>query len=96
MNYELGANVVVYPGTVIGDGCKIGDNVVLDRTANVGTFTNPRFRALSGTQIYSTDAATAGQLLVNTATPYNDAAEARASSSHRETPSPAWAARTGG
>src|SRR5918999_1276900 len=31
MNYELGANVVVYPGTVIGEGCKIGDNVVLGK-----------------------------------------------------------------
>jgi acetyltransferase-like isoleucine patch superfamily enzyme len=31
VNYELGANVVVYPGTVIGDGCKIGDNAVLGK-----------------------------------------------------------------
>jgi len=31
VSYELGANVVVYPGTVIGDGCKIGDNAVLGK-----------------------------------------------------------------
>ena len=31
MNYELGANAVVYPGTVIGDGCKIGDNAVVGK-----------------------------------------------------------------
>ena len=31
MNYEVGQNVVIYPGTVIGDGCKIGDNVVLGK-----------------------------------------------------------------
>jgi acetyltransferase-like isoleucine patch superfamily enzyme len=31
VNYELGQNVVIYPGTVIGDGCKIGDNAVLGK-----------------------------------------------------------------
>jgi acetyltransferase-like isoleucine patch superfamily enzyme len=31
VSYELGQNVVVYPGTVIGDGCKIGDNAVLGK-----------------------------------------------------------------
>jgi UDP-2-acetamido-3-amino-2,3-dideoxy-glucuronate N-acetyltransferase len=31
MNYELGQNVVIYPGTVIGDDCKIGDNAVLGK-----------------------------------------------------------------
>jgi acetyltransferase-like isoleucine patch superfamily enzyme len=31
VSYEQGQNVVVYPGTVIGDGCKIGDNVVLGK-----------------------------------------------------------------
>lgn len=30
-DYELGQNVVVYPGTVIGNGCQIGDNVVLGK-----------------------------------------------------------------
>jgi acetyltransferase-like isoleucine patch superfamily enzyme len=30
-SYELGQNVVVYPGTVIGEGCKIGDNAVLGK-----------------------------------------------------------------
>jgi acetyltransferase-like isoleucine patch superfamily enzyme len=31
MSYEAGQNVVVYPGTVIGEGCRIGDNVVLGK-----------------------------------------------------------------
>jgi UDP-2-acetamido-3-amino-2,3-dideoxy-glucuronate N-acetyltransferase len=30
-DYEAGENVVVYPGTVIGAGCRIGDNVVLGK-----------------------------------------------------------------
>ena len=29
--YEVGRNVVVYPGTLIGEGCRIGDNVVLGK-----------------------------------------------------------------
>jgi UDP-2-acetamido-3-amino-2,3-dideoxy-glucuronate N-acetyltransferase len=31
VSYTLGENVVVYPGTVIADGCTIGDNVVLGK-----------------------------------------------------------------
>jgi acetyltransferase-like isoleucine patch superfamily enzyme len=31
LSYTLGENVVVYPGTVIGDGCVIGDNAVLGK-----------------------------------------------------------------
>ena len=31
MSYDAGENVVVYPGTVIGDDCRIGDNVVLGK-----------------------------------------------------------------
>jgi acetyltransferase-like isoleucine patch superfamily enzyme len=31
VSYEIGQNVVVYPGTIIGDGCRIGDNVVLGK-----------------------------------------------------------------
>jgi acetyltransferase-like isoleucine patch superfamily enzyme len=31
MSYEAGENVVIYPGTVVGDGCRIGDNVVLGK-----------------------------------------------------------------
>jgi acetyltransferase-like isoleucine patch superfamily enzyme len=30
-NYDVGENVVIYPGTVIGDGCRIADNVVLGK-----------------------------------------------------------------
>jgi acetyltransferase-like isoleucine patch superfamily enzyme len=29
--YQVGQNVVIYPGTVIGAGCQIGDNVVLGK-----------------------------------------------------------------
>ena len=29
--YQVGENVVIYPGTVIGAGCQIGDNVVLGK-----------------------------------------------------------------
>ena len=31
MNFDVGENVVIYPGTVIGDGCRIGDNAVLGK-----------------------------------------------------------------
>jgi acetyltransferase-like isoleucine patch superfamily enzyme len=31
LSYEAGQNVVIYPGTVIGDGCRIADNVVLGK-----------------------------------------------------------------
>jgi acetyltransferase-like isoleucine patch superfamily enzyme len=31
VSYDVGENVVVYPGTVIADGCTIGDNVVLGK-----------------------------------------------------------------
>jgi acetyltransferase-like isoleucine patch superfamily enzyme len=31
VSFELGDNVVVYPGTVIGEGCRIADNVVLGK-----------------------------------------------------------------
>jgi acetyltransferase-like isoleucine patch superfamily enzyme len=30
-NYTVGENAVIYPGTVIGAGCQIGDNVVLGK-----------------------------------------------------------------
>src|SRR5258708_6553052 len=42
-----------------------GDNVLLDRTVTLGNYTNPRFRVLTGTQIYSTVPATAGQANVS-------------------------------
>ena len=41
-----------------GNDLIFGDNVTLDRTGNVGNFANPRFQALSGTQIYNTAANT--------------------------------------
>jgi acetyltransferase-like isoleucine patch superfamily enzyme len=31
VSFELGEHVVVYPGTVIGEGCKIGDHAVLGK-----------------------------------------------------------------
>ena len=42
-----------------------GDHVSLDRTTHLGNFTDPRFEDLSGTQLYSTDVATAGNVLVD-------------------------------
>src|SRR5205814_1128566 len=48
-----------------GNDLIFGDNVQLDRTATLGNFANPRFRDLTGTQIYSTTAATMGQALVD-------------------------------
>jgi len=48
-----------------GNDLIFGDNAQLDRTATLGNFANPRFRDLTGTQIYSTTAATMGQALVD-------------------------------
>jgi acetyltransferase-like isoleucine patch superfamily enzyme len=31
VSYDVGQNVVIYPGTVIGDSCRIGDNAVLGK-----------------------------------------------------------------
>jgi acetyltransferase-like isoleucine patch superfamily enzyme len=31
VNFEVGDNVVIYPGTVIGDGCRIADNAVVGK-----------------------------------------------------------------
>jgi acetyltransferase-like isoleucine patch superfamily enzyme len=31
VSYSTGQNVVIHPGTVVGDGCQIGDNVVLGK-----------------------------------------------------------------
>jgi acetyltransferase-like isoleucine patch superfamily enzyme len=31
VSYKTGENVVIYPGTVIGEDCRIGDNVVLGK-----------------------------------------------------------------
>ena len=61
-----------------------GDNVSLDRAATFGDHTSPRFRVLSGTQIYSTDLLTAGQALV-TSTWQNDPAGPSAWSDFRIT-----------
>ena len=56
-----------------GDGKDLifGDNVSLDRTATLSNFTNPRFRALNLTPIYSTAVGTAGNLLI-TGTNFTD------------------------
>ena len=42
-----------------------GDHVSLDRTTHLNNFKNPRFEDLSGTQLYSTAVATAGNVLVD-------------------------------
>ncbi|HEX5857107.1 MAG TPA: hypothetical protein VFY91_03265, partial [Microbacterium sp.] len=44
-----------------------GDNVSLDRSATFGDHRSPRFRVLSGTEIYSTALLTAGNALVTAA-----------------------------
>jgi acetyltransferase-like isoleucine patch superfamily enzyme len=31
VSYQIGDNVVIYPGTVIGDGCRIADNAVIGK-----------------------------------------------------------------
>jgi acetyltransferase-like isoleucine patch superfamily enzyme len=31
VSFEVGDNVVIYPGTIIGDGCRIADNAVLGK-----------------------------------------------------------------
>jgi acetyltransferase-like isoleucine patch superfamily enzyme len=31
VSYEVGDNVVIYPGTVLGDGCRIADNAVIGK-----------------------------------------------------------------
>ncbi len=61
-----------------------GDNVSLDRSVSFGDHTSPRFRVLSGTQIYSTELLTAGNALV-TATWQNSPAGATAWSDYRIT-----------
>lgn len=35
-SYETGQNVVVYPGTIIGEGVKIGDNAVVGKPPSLG------------------------------------------------------------
>jgi Ca2+-binding RTX toxin-like protein len=48
-----------------GKDLVFANNALLDRTATLGDYRNPRFRVLSGTQIYSTASATAGQALID-------------------------------
>jgi Ca2+-binding RTX toxin-like protein len=54
-----------------GDDLVFGDNVALDRTSTLGDFTNPRFRLLSGTELYGrgvdVNGAASGEVLVDSA-----------------------------
>ncbi|MCU1507720.1 MAG: hypothetical protein JWP05_2689, partial [Microbacteriaceae bacterium] len=50
-----------------------GDNVSLDRSLTFGDYRSPRFRVLSGTEIYSTALLTAGDALVTAAWQNNPA-----------------------
>jgi Ca2+-binding RTX toxin-like protein len=50
----------------------VGNNAELDRLATQGSFVNPRFRALAGTQIYATALNQSGDLLINRNTSYAD------------------------
>src|SRR6185503_9990905 len=61
---------VVIGGT--GRDLLFGDSANLDRSTTLGNFRNSRFRALTGTQIYSTVSETAGFLLIDTGTYYAD------------------------
>jgi acetyltransferase-like isoleucine patch superfamily enzyme len=45
-NYTAGQNVVIYPGTVIGDGCRIGDNVVLGKQPSLSPRSTAKREAL--------------------------------------------------
>ena len=36
MSHEIGSNVVIYPGTVIGEGCRILDNAVVGKQPSLG------------------------------------------------------------
>lgn len=51
----------------------IGDNVILDRTgAELDNFTNPRFRVLTGAQIYDTQQGASGDALIDRDAQYLD------------------------
>ncbi len=47
MSYTVGENVVVYPGTIIGDGCAIGDNVVLGKQPSLSPRSTARREPLA-------------------------------------------------
>ena len=50
-SYALGQNVVVYPGTVIGDGCVIGDNAVLGKQPSLSPRSTARREPLPPLQL---------------------------------------------
>jgi Ca2+-binding RTX toxin-like protein len=50
----------------------LGDSATLNRASTLNDFRNPRFRALTGTEIYSTVPSSAGSLLIDTSTYYAD------------------------
>ncbi len=51
MSYTVGDNVVVYPGTVIADGCTIGDNVVLGKQPSLSPRSTAKREALAPLEI---------------------------------------------
>jgi acetyltransferase-like isoleucine patch superfamily enzyme len=42
MSYQQGQNVVIYPGTVIGDGCVLADNAVLGKQPSLSPRSSTR------------------------------------------------------
>ena len=51
VSYTVGDNVVVYPGTVIADGCTIGDNVVLGKQPSLSPRSTAKREALAPLEI---------------------------------------------
>ncbi len=63
MSYEAGQNVVIYPGTVIGDGCKIGDNVVLGKQPSLSPRSTARQEELPPLELGTETVVAAGAVV---------------------------------
>jgi acetyltransferase-like isoleucine patch superfamily enzyme len=63
VSYEAGQNVVVYPGTVIGDGCKIGDNVVLGKQPSLSPRSTARQEELPPLELGAETVVAAGAVV---------------------------------
>ncbi len=63
MNYEVGDNVVIYPGTVIGDGCRIADNVVLGKQPSLSPRSTARREELPPLEVGPATVVSAGAIV---------------------------------
>jgi acetyltransferase-like isoleucine patch superfamily enzyme len=63
VSYEAGQNVVIYPGTVIGDGCKIGDNVVLGKQPSLSPRSTARQEELPPLELGTETVVAAGAVV---------------------------------